>query len=627
MIASYALLSAAAFVGAFARRAPFRRIGNVLSLAGGLAAIVSALQSRVGPGLEPHVRVAAVFAVGITVALASLHAVSYAAQWDGRRRAAVMGVAFPVFTGAMLAVLGSRGLIDFLIAWEVMTLASAVLVAIDHEEPLHRSAVVLYLGVAHVSPVAFLLAAGLLGTPALDWSSIAGAAGSAAPIARGLALALVLAGAAAKSGLFPLHSWLPRAHPAAPSFVSAVMSGSMVVLGAWSLTRIGPDLLGHVPVWWGWVISGAGALSAIIGALYALVEGDLKRLLAYSTVENMGLLFLEIGVYLAADAADLPATASLALGALVVHILAHAAAKATLFLAAGSLISAAGTRIINRMGGLIRVLPASGAAFLAAAASVTALPPLAGFVGEWLLMRSLIGAVTATTGGAAIALAVGVGVVALTAGLAVAAFAKAVGIALLGTARHESAHKHAVGAPEVWAALLGALITMSAPFVFAVRSGWGLIPVATRAISAQTAIIALGLAAAAGLLVLLTRGRAVKVRRTAPWACGLPGLSTRSQYTADSFSQPLARVFAGVLNPSVDVDIDVHPRAPRTVRSRTYARTSSPLFAKAVGARLAGALQVIASTVRSMHSGRVSAYAAWTVLAAVFLLLYAGWVR
>jgi hydrogenase-4 component B len=624
---AYLLLAASALTGVFARSPNLRRIGNLFALAAGVVTIVAAFHVSTLPGLAARVRLAAVFAVGISTTLAALHALSYAAQWDGRRRAAVMGVAFPLFIAAMLGVLDSQGFIDFLVFWEVMTIASAVLVVIDHEEPDSRSAVVIYLAIAHISPVAFLLAVGALGPHSLDWESIAGAASAAPPALRAIALALVLVGAAAKSGLFPLHSWLPRAHPAAPSFVSAVMSGAMVVLGAWALTRIGPDLSGQVPAWWGWVVAGVGALSALIGALYALVEGDLKRLLAYSTVENMGLLFLEIGVYMAAAAARVDGVASLALGALVVHILAHAAAKSTLFLTAGSMISASGSRVINRMGGLLRVVPAPGAGFLVAAASVTALPPFAGFVGEWLLMRSLMGATGHTSGALGLMLALAVGIVALTAGLAVAAFAKASGVSLLGKARSESVHRHPVGVPEELAALLGAVTVMSSPFVTASLPDWSLVPTSVHAISVETSMIMLGLLAATGLLWLVTLGRAARVRRTDAWACGLPRLSTRSQYTADSFSQPLARVFAGVLNASIDVDIDVHPEIPHAVRSRTYTRSSSPLFARAVGARLLGGVRAIARRVHRLQSGRVSTYATWTVLAAVFLLLYAGWVR
>jgi hydrogenase-4 component B len=627
VIAAYGFLAASALAGVFARMPALCRIGNVLAAAAGLTTILVAFQGTSGTGLEAHVRLAATLAAGIATTLSSLHALSYVSQWDGRRRSAVMGVAFPVFVAAMLGVLQSPGLVEFLLLWEVMTIASAVLVVIDHEEPDNRSAVAVYLSIAHISPVAFLLATGVLGPHSLSWEAIARAAGAAPPGVRATALALVLVGAAAKSGLFPLHSWLPRAHPAAPSFVSAVMSGSMVVLGAWTLTRIGPDLLGQVPLWWGWVVAGVGALSALIGALYALVEGDLKRLLAYSTVENMGLLFLEIGIYMTAAAAHVDSIAALALGALVVHILAHAAAKTTLFLAAGSLISASGSRVINRMGGLLRSMPMPSVGFLFAAASVTALPPFAGFVGEWLLMRSLMGATGHTTGALALMVALAVGVVALTAGLSVAAYAKAAGIALLGTARHESAHRHPVGIPEEIAALLGAATVVLSPFATAYLPGRTLVPPSVRVISVETSTIALGLLAAAALLLLVTLGRAVRARRTAAWACGLPGLSTRSQYTADSFSQPLARVFAGVLNPSVDVDIDVDPEIPHAVRSRTYTRTSSPLFARAVGTRLVGGFRAISRRVNLLQSGRVSTYATWTVLAAVFLLLYAGWVR
>lgn len=627
MIVVYGLLAASAVMGVFARVPPARKLGNLFAFAAGPAVILAALNAPVAPGLEAHVRLAAASAIGIATTLSSLHALSYASHWDRSWRAAVMGVAFPIFIASMLGVLQSQGLVDFLVFWEVMTIASASLVVIDHEEPDNRSAVVNYLSIAHVSPVAFLLAAGVLGPHALDWTSIARAASIAPPTARIVTLALVLVGAAAKSGLFPLHSWLPRAHPAAPSFVSATMSGSMVVLGAWSLTRIGTDLLGQVPLGWGWVVAAAGALSGLIGALYALVEGDLKRLLAYSTIENMGLLFLEIGIYMAAASAHLDAIASLALGALIVHILAHAAAKSTLFLAAGSLISASGSRVINRMGGLLRVAPASGASFLIASASVTALPPFAGFVGEWLLIRSLMAATGTTSGAPGLMIAVAVGVVALTAGLAVAALAKASGIMLLGTARHASAHTGPVGLPESLAAILGSGIVIFSPVIAALWSDWPLVPESAHAISVETSMIALGLLSAAGLLWLLTAGRASKVRRTDAWACGLPTLSIRSQYTADSFSQPLARVFAGVLNPSVDVDVDVHPEVPHAVRSRTYTRTSSPLFARAVGARLLRGVRAVSGLVNRLQSGRVSTYATWTVLAAVFLLLYAGWVR
>ncbi|MCD6034100.1 MAG: dehydrogenase (quinone), partial [Thermomicrobiales bacterium] len=365
------------------------------------------------------------------------------------------------FLAAMTLVVLADGVFAFLLAWELMSLISFFLVLGNGRQRETRRAAYIYLVMTQIG-TAFLLVALLLlvcHAGAMDFETIGA---SAATLGSGLRdaiflLALVgfgtkagliplhvwlLVGFGTKAGLIPLHVWLPRAHPAAPSHVSALMSGVMVKIALYGLIRLVWDLAGPGPIWWGGLLLVAGAISAVLGILYALMERDLKRVLAYSTVEHVGIITLGLGAAVVLGAGQHPEAAALAMLAALVHLLNHALFKGLLFLGAGAVQTGVGTRDLERLGGLVKTMPRTAVAVLIGSVAIAALPPLNGFVGEWLLFQSLLqlGLNEATAPMATLA-AVAAGALALTGALALACFVRFFGIGFLGQARTEAARQ------------------------------------------------------------------------------------------------------------------------------------------------------------------------------------------
>jgi len=582
---------------------------------------------------EPF-RLAVALACAASASLAAVHALSYSAAWDGKRRSRVLAACFALFIGSLYLVVLAEDYWTLIAAWEAMTLASAVLVGIDFERPDTRTALVWYLGIGQVSPVAFTLAVASAAPSSWSIDAIAGALASASGPMQSFAFLALLAGAAAKAGLVPLHSWLPLAHPAAPSHVSAVMSGAMVTAGLLAFSRLAPVGAAPAHAWWGWVALTLGVVSVFIGVINALVDGDLKRVLACSTIENMGLLTVELTLGL--GLLGVPESVErLALAAATLHVVAHALAKTGLFLSAGSLIHISGTRLLSRMGGLLREAPVTSAAFIFCAASVAAIPPLAGFAGELMLLRALVGAAHELTGLAATGVALATAVLALGGALAVGAYARVIGIALLGSARSaaedraDSAHRHAVGRAERIAVVLPAIGLIGAPVVAGVAaladaaSGtpWGEVLAALAELGSLDVVLALLILAA----FTLTRGRIARPTVVAPWVCGISTATSRMQYTADSFSQPVIRVFAALIQPSVSIDVDMHPSAEHAVRSRTYRRETAHIIEDTLWRPLIAAFVRAAGWGKRLQNGSISAYATWMLLGVLAVLLAARW--
>jgi formate hydrogenlyase subunit 3/multisubunit Na+/H+ antiporter MnhD subunit len=411
---------------------------------------------------------------------------------------------------------------------------------------------------------------------------------------------LLLAGFGAKSGLVPLHVWLPRAHPEAPSPVSAMLSAAMVNLGVYGMVRFGLDLLGGGPRWWWLLVMAAGGLSAVFGILQAAVSTDLKRLLAYSTVENMGLVYLGIGVagLLHASAGPL---AAVALAAALLHVVNHAAFKTLLFGAAGSVLRATGTRDLDRLGGLRSRMRVTTALFAVGALAAAALPPGNGFVSEWLLLQSLVHAVGADGTVTEIAAPIAVALVALTAGLAAAVFTKALGVGFLARPRGDRAAAAKESPPTMLvgmgAAALACVGLAVAPQQLgpwlsrAVASGLasstastvggpvvgdvvtlrlaGIASILSPLLLAVCVVAGVGVvAAAAALLATGVRRR----REVELWSCGGNPPTARMQYTATSFAEPLQRVFDDVLAPQTDVDVTPHAESVYLLERVTYRR-------------------------------------------------------
>jgi hydrogenase-4 component B len=428
-------LSTTACVGVF--------VLGVDILASGMPAIATAGEVLGFPLVDVRYDgLSAVFliALGLAGAASSVFGIGYQAHSSVIDRT---GAAYPVFLASLTLVFGADNAFAFLVAWELMALSSALLVVGSRPAPEVARAGYFYLVVTHLATAALIVAFAVLAstTGSAAFASFGSVAADLPPATRDLLFVLFLLGFGTKAGAFPLHVWLPRAHPVAPSPVSALMSGVMIKAGIYGIVRFAMEILGPGPEWWGLLVLGVGLLSAVLGVLYALMEHDLKRLLAFHSIENIGIILIALGVAMLAFGHDAPGLAGLAVTAALFHTLNHALFKSVLFLAAGAVQSAVGSRDLNVLGGLARAMPLTALAFGIGAAAISGLPPLNGFASEWLTFQSLIGA---GGDGALSPLArfsayIAVGGLALTAALAIACFVKATGMSFLARPRSPGA--------------------------------------------------------------------------------------------------------------------------------------------------------------------------------------------
>ena len=546
-----------------------------------------------------------------------------------RRPAAARGAGTAHFLLALLIaalelVVIARAVVPFLAAWEVMALASYALIVTEHADRGIRRAGMLYLVATHVGTLALfgLFAVWGSGTPDLTFATLS--ARALGPLPQAAVLVAALVGFGMKAGIVPMHFWLAEAHAAAPSHVSALMSGIVIKMGVYGILRIA--LLQRAePEWWGWLVLALGAASGVLGVVWALVQHDLKRLLAFHSVENIGIIACGIGAGSLGVAYHHPLVAVLGFGGAVLHTVNHALFKSLLFLGAGSLAHATGTREIDRLGGLVRHLPGTMTVFLVGSVAIAGLPPLNGFVSEWLVFRSLLAAGLAP-GAIRVAVLV-VAALGLIGGLAVACFAKVGSVIFLGNPRtplgrtpHESAPgmlwpMYGLAAACVVIGVVPSLAVGPALRVGAFVAGVPLsaagIPTSDPAASmvgglgvAVLALIAVGLGARA--LLLRRRDR----RQAATWACGFPHPTPRMQYTGSSFAAPLAAAFGAVSGVRVD-------RSPTALATHA----TDPVLHGFVTPAWAG-VQAALARVRSLQRGRLAVYVLYIVAALVAALIY-----
>lgn len=530
---------------------------------------------------------------GVAVA-AGIYGVAYARNGlDSRLFQAV----FPMFVVAMLLVPVAASVGTLLVCWELMALTSLLLVLAEHRRrPEVARAGRWYAVMTHLGFVTVLIGLLVLAGHATgdSFPALREVAAHLSPTTAGLVFVLALAGFASKAGIVPLHAWLPRAHPEAPSHVSALMSAAMVNLGVYGIVRVGSDLLGGGPRWWWLLVLALGAVSAVYGILQAAMGTDLKRLLGYSTTENMGLVLVGVGASGLFAASGDRALAALALTAALLHVLGHAAVKTLLFLAAGSVLHATGSRDLDALGGLRTTMPATTAAFGWGALAASALPPGTAFVSEWLLLQALIHGLPTSGVATAIAMPLAVAAVALTAGLAVATFVKAFGVGFLARPRSTAAEKAhesprtmlagmgvaaavcvvlAVAPAVVLPAVVVAASTVLGPAGPAVT---GDVTMRLAGITGALSPLMLTLALLAAVLVAAGAVRLIAARRARrsarSWDCGAGPMSARMEYTATSFAEPLQRVFDDVVRPETDVDVTHHRESDYLVQAVEYRR-------------------------------------------------------
>lgn len=568
-------------------------------------------------------------------ALFAVYGVGYLEAYAGRRWLGAQIFFYNLLAASMAVVVSARDGVLFLAAWEVMSLSSFFLVAFEGERPEVAEASRLYLIAAHLGGLFLVVLFALWGQVSGSFALVRPAnpvpAGTAA-----LLFGLALVGFGTKAGLWPLHVWLPKAHPAAASHVSALMSGVMLKTGVYGMCRL-LWLLGPAPRWWGMLLLVAGTASALLGILGALAQRDLKALLAYSSGENLGVIFLGLGIGALGSAAGHPLVAAAGYAGALLHVWNHGLFKGLLFLGAGSVVHATHTRTLEHLGGLAKTMPWTAATFAAGAAAICGLPPFNGLASEWLLYGALFRAGTDLPGAAGLLAFTATAGLALVGGLALATFSKAAGIVFLGEARTPAAaHAREAGA---WllapmAVLAAACLAVGlapafaagllAPAVAGLASVGAADPVSLAEWTAPLARVGwagagvLGLALAlAGFRAVLLRGRALAASPT--WDCGYAAPAASMQYTGGSFSAPLVAVFQPLVGARRSLE---PPRGPFPTGGRFATTTPDPaeeglwvpLFR--VAARGLG-------TLRFLQGGRLQHYLLFLLLTLLALLAWA----
>jgi hydrogenase-4 component B len=559
--------------------------------------------------------------LGLVVPAVALWGLSRGAPGDGFRLA--------LFAFAMIGVFLAQSVAAFFLAWEAMSLVSAFLVGAHHEQRSVRRALLSYILVSQLGALCIVAALALLGVHAgsFRFDDIAKSASGLPVGLRSAVIALSLIGFGSKAGLVPLHFWLPLAHPVAPANASALLSGLMLKVALYGLVVMCFILAAPVPLAWSMVILILGLLTAFAGALYAAVDSDFKRLLAYSSIENLGIITATLGLALVAASLRAPALAEFAVVALLLHAISHGVFKSLLFLGAGNVAASTHTTDLEHLGGLGRALPFSAPLVLVGCCAAAALPPLNGFASEWLVFASFIRALAVATPMLQAVVAVAIGILAATSGLAAFAFAKLFGIAFLGNSRttHEI-EPEAMDASVLalgWLALLCIAFGLAPAFLFrplaiVASSLTGYSGLEAGPLPTLPAVLAaLPLLGAIAALVL---GRARGIRSVPTWTCGSL-VTTRSQYTASSFSKPIRRIFGFVLFPDHQQVTDLGTSRWFPVRIR-YNLTTRYVFDE-VARNVAAFVQRLARRTRIVQAGFLRVYLAYAVVAVLIFLVAA----
>ncbi|MGW1513640.1 proton-conducting transporter transmembrane domain-containing protein [Streptomyces sp. NPDC002394] len=631
--------------------------------AAGTAALGGAVWSARLPGLLPLAgtvwsvdALSGLFmaVAGAVVTAVAVYGIGYASgHGDHGPASRTPQAVLPLFALTLILVPAAASVSTFLVLWELMALSSLLLVLTEHRERAAvRTAGVWYAVMTHLGLVLLLAGFALFAahTGGEDFERLRRHADALSPAVRATVFVLTGTAFASKAGAVPLHAWLPRAHPEAPGPVSALMSAAMVNLGVYGIVRTGFDLLGGGPAWWWLGVMAVGGLSAAYGILQAAMASDLKRLLARSTAENLGLVLVGAGAAgLFAASGDGP-LAAFALAAALLHLVNHAGFKALLFCAAGSVVRATGERDLDRLGGLRARMPVTAGLFALGALGAVALPPGNGFVGEWLLLQSLIHGLEVPGVTVAIVLPLAVALVALSAGIAAAVFVKALGVGFFARPRGEGAAR-AQESPPLMLAGMGLLaaacaglalvpgllapgldqaVAAAGPRVAAPVTGDGL---GVRLHDLGTTLSPLWVVAAlTGALLLATaaprlygpRQRRVNARL---WDCGGGAPSPRMAYTATSFAEPLQRVFDDVLAPEQDVDV-THARESAYLVERVRFRNRVPdRIEHRLYEPVLDALARTGRAARRLASGSVHLYLGYGFLGllSLFVVLVVGW--
>ncbi len=637
-------------------------IASALAAAAGIWTVASGDTTRVVllvglPDLPFHLRLDLLsgfflVVVGLLATFVSIYSIGYVKGFLGHRPVTSLVVFYSLFLGGMFLVVLADDALFFLIAWEMMAAASYFLVLFEDERVENRRAAFLYLVVAHVGAIAILLSFGVMAGLATGFKGFEGYTFDAmrkTALPEGwatVAFLLAFFGFAAKAGVVPLHVWLPEAHPVAPSNVSALMSGVMLKTAIYGIVRVVFDLIHNFPWWWGALVLVFGLVSSVMGVLYALMQHDLKRLLAYHSVENIGIILIGIGLAMIFMAFHMSLLAALALLAGLYHTLNHAMFKGLLFMGAGSVLHATHERNMEEMGGLIRFMPWTAVFFLIGCISISALPPFNGFVSEWLTYQAFLLSPSLPSPLLNLLIPLGAALLALTSALAAACFVKAFGVTFLG---HPRGHHHGRIHEADWSMLTGMFLASITCLVLGVlptvvitwmdplakqlagggigssASGFGwmwLTPIAAERASYSAPIAFVGILSVVIVTYLLLHARPGAISRMPLWDCGFEKITSRMQYTATSFSMPLRRIFGFLFNIKEHVrqlSPEAHPAFPERLHYHLRVRDRFWMW---IYQPVVDASFWLSRRIGRLQQGRIQVYLIYSFVTILVLLIF-----
>ncbi len=589
-----------------------------------------------------------ILVISITAFAVSIYSTGYVREYFGKKNIGYLGFLYNIFILSMLLVVSADNAVMFLIVWELMSIISYFLVVYEHEKAEARKAGFIYIVMTHIGTgfiiLSFLILAGSSGSFGFETFRAGGLA--MPPMLKDLAFLFALIGFGAKAGIVPLHIWLPYAHPAAPSNVSALMSGVMIKTAIYMLIRVSFDFLGAGVAWWGMLVLIIASISALLGVMYALMEHDMKRLLAYHSVENIGIILIGVGVAMIFKSSGHPDLAAFGLIAGLYHTINHAVFKSLLFMGAGSIIFSTHTKNIEEYGGLIKKMPYTAFFFLIGAISISALPPFNGFVSEWLTLQAQLLSINLSDSITKIAVLFSGAGLALTGALAAACFVKAFGISFLALPRSG----HAEHAKEVPASMLAGMAilslmcivlgilpfyvvrildSVSAPLVGTsigsrISFDFTIGTLSSFPASISTTWIALLVFVVLPLPVIMY----LLINRTATWkyetwGCGQPASTARNEYTATAFSKPIRIWLGGIFRPHREIQT-TYSDSPFFKDRVIFESEIEPVFERYLYRPITWVVLTLSRLMRVIQTGYIQTYLLYILVTLVIALIYVG---
>jgi hydrogenase-4 component B len=586
-----------------------------------------------------------ILVISIAVFAVSIYSIGYIREYYGKKNIGYLGFLYNIFILSMILVVSADNAIMFLIVWELMSVVSFFLVIFEHEKPETRKAGFIYIVMTHIGTgfilLSFLILAGASGNFSFESFS---AYGSTMPsLLKDLVFLFALIGFGAKAGIVPLHIWLPYAHPAAPSNVSALMSGVMIKTAIYMMIRVFFGFLGAGVLWWGFLVLAIGVISALLGIMYAVVEPDIKRMLAFSSIENIGIILLGIGASMIFYAGASPGLSALAAIAALYHLLNHSVFKGLLFMGAGSIIYSTHTKNIEQLGGLIKKMPVFSVLFLIGVLSISALPPFSGFVSEWLTLQALLMSFSSGDSFTRIVLPVAAAALALTGALAAFCFLKTFGIGFLALPRSEHAKQAkdpnvpmllGMGIFALLSILLGILPVYVLPFIGMIAAaftgapasqpfsimGFGTLAIPDGGSLSTPVIFMVFVTLILTTLVLYTaRGRRTRLYET--WGCGQPATTGRNEYTATAFSKPVEMWFSNIYKPIRELHAS-YTVSPLIKESFKFELAIEQIFERYLYTPVVEAVLGRSRQVKAIQTGSIHLYLSYIFGTLVILMMF-----